>query len=207
MLSDLDTPLHQRLNKSNTTDTSDRLNFNWGDACIFYHFSKLRWCTWLKSLEDAFAKLHLSCCSLALSHSYILNSSGFSIKAVQFKDCILNIKEIGGSDKVRPFWYHYFRDAQAIIFVVDSSGSQTDMEQVHEELEKALNDKALRGLPLLVIASCQDKPDARSLQEVSRLLHRPVAPFPAWISNYTHYKVWDEITYPFLNFNGATVEV
>ena len=30
---------------------------------------------------------------------------------------------------------------------------------------------------------------------------------PAWISNYTHYKAWDEITYPFLNFNGATVEV
>ena len=30
---------------------------------------------------------------------------------------------------------------------------------------------------------------------------------PTWISNYTHYNVWDEITYPFLNFNGATVEV
>ena len=30
---------------------------------------------------------------------------------------------------------------------------------------------------------------------------------PAWISNYIHHKVWDEITYPFLNFNGATVEV
>ena len=30
---------------------------------------------------------------------------------------------------------------------------------------------------------------------------------PAWINNYIHYKVWDEITYPFLNFNGATVEV
>ena len=26
-------------------------------------------------------------------------------------------------------------------------------------------------------------------------------------SNYIHYNVWDEITYPFLNFNGATVEV
>ena len=24
--------------------------------------------------------------------------------------------------------------------------------------------------------------------------------------NYIHYKVWDEITYPFPNFNGATVE-
>ena len=30
---------------------------------------------------------------------------------------------------------------------------------------------------------------------------------PAWISNYIHYKMLDEITNPFLNFNGATVEV
>ena len=30
---------------------------------------------------------------------------------------------------------------------------------------------------------------------------------PAWISNYTHYNVWDKITYPFLNFNSETVEV
>ena len=30
---------------------------------------------------------------------------------------------------------------------------------------------------------------------------------PAWISNYMPGKVWGEITYPFLNFNGATVEV
>ena len=30
---------------------------------------------------------------------------------------------------------------------------------------------------------------------------------PAWISNYMNYKMWDEITYPFPNFNGATVEV
>ena len=28
-----------------------------------------------------------------------------------------------------------------------------------------------------------------------------------WISNHMHSKVWDEITYPFLNFNGCTVEV
>ena len=30
---------------------------------------------------------------------------------------------------------------------------------------------------------------------------------PAWISNYIHYKVLDEITYPFPKFNGATVEI
>ena len=30
---------------------------------------------------------------------------------------------------------------------------------------------------------------------------------PAWISNYIHRKMWNEITYPFLKFNGAIVEV
>ena len=30
---------------------------------------------------------------------------------------------------------------------------------------------------------------------------------PAWISNHMPSEVWDEISYPFLNFNGATVEV
>ena len=30
---------------------------------------------------------------------------------------------------------------------------------------------------------------------------------PEWISNPIHYEMWDEITYPFLKFNEATVEV
>ena len=30
---------------------------------------------------------------------------------------------------------------------------------------------------------------------------------PAWVGNHMPYKVWDEITYPFPNFNGGTVEV
>ena len=41
-------------------------------------------------------------------------------------------------------------------------------------------------------------------------MHRGVCDktlIPAWIINYTLSKVWDEITYPFLNFNGTTIEV
>ena len=30
---------------------------------------------------------------------------------------------------------------------------------------------------------------------------------PAWISNYIPRKVWCEITYPFINFNGCIVDV
>ena len=30
---------------------------------------------------------------------------------------------------------------------------------------------------------------------------------PSWMSNYIHFKVWDEIVYPLPNFNGAIVKV
>ena len=52
-------------------------------------------------------------------------------------------------------------------------------------------------------------------RQTRRHIHfSPVPPFtnmvsliPAWISNCIHYQARDEITYPFLNLNGATVEV
>ena len=31
--------------------------------------------------------------------------------------------------------------------------------------------------------------------------------YKAWINNYTHKKVWNEITYPFPNFNGEAIEM
>ena len=30
---------------------------------------------------------------------------------------------------------------------------------------------------------------------------------PSWVNDYIHYKVWDEITYPFLNLNSCTIEI
>ena len=47
-------------------------------------------------------------------------------------------------------------------------------------------------------------------------LHQQTTPFTnifnlilikGWLINYIHYKVWDEITNPFPNFNGGAIEV
>ena len=42
---------------------------------------------------------------------------------------------------------------------------------------------------------------------VYAFLYEWVTVIPAWVSNYTHYSVWDELTFPFPNCNGATVEI
>ena len=41
----------------------------------------------------------------------------------------------------------------------------------------------------------------------SVIIYLCISLIPAWVSNNIRYKVLDEITYPFPNFNGATVEV
>ena len=47
----------------------------------------------------------------------------------------------------------------------------------------------------------------RRLNNSSPFYKHGLTLIPAWISNHMSSKVLDEITYPFLNFNGATVEV
>ena len=57
-------------------------------------------------------------------------------------------------------------------------------------------------------ASC--KGDTGPFQRLSERAQEAVlctACFSTWISNHMPSKVWDEITYPFSNFNVATVEV
>ena len=44
-------------------------------------------------------------------------------------------------------------------------------------------------------------------QHQDPLLLRSLTLIPAWISNFVHYEVRDEIIYPFSNFNGVIVEV
>ncbi|XP_032226194.1 ADP-ribosylation factor-like protein 15 isoform X3 [Nematostella vectensis] len=95
---------------------------------------------------------------------------GFSVKPVQLPTAILNVKELGGGDNVRKYWQHYFEGAQGVIFVVDSTSSEEDLELAASELQTALCHPALDGLPLLVLANQEDKDGARDTEEITRIL-------------------------------------
>lgn len=95
---------------------------------------------------------------------------GFSVKAVQLPSAILNIKELGGGDNVRKYWPHYFGGAEGIVFVVDSSSNDDDVDLAGAELQNALSHSSLESLPLLVLANKQDVTGARSADELSRMM-------------------------------------
>ena len=67
---------------------------------------------------------------------------------------------------MRPYWDRYFQGAQGVIYVIDSTCDEDDMNKNKEEFDKALDNEDLLELPLLVLANHQDKAGARKPEEV-----------------------------------------
>uniref|UniRef100_A0AAR2M0M9 ADP-ribosylation factor n=1 Tax=Pygocentrus nattereri TaxID=42514 RepID=A0AAR2M0M9_PYGNA len=74
--------------------------------------------------------------------------------------------DVGGQDKIRPLWRHYFQNTQGLIFVVDSNDRERVSESA-EELSKMLQEDELRDAVLLVFANKQDLPNAMAVSELT----------------------------------------
>jgi len=75
--------------------------------------------------------------------------------------------DVGGRDKIRPLWRHYYKMVNSIVFVVDSNDrDEYRLEEAQDELQKMLSEDDLQGMPLLVFANKQDLPNAMSVDEV-----------------------------------------
>jgi ADP-ribosylation factor protein 1 len=91
---------------------------------------------------------------------------GFNVETVEYKKISFTVWDVGGQDKIRPLWRHYFQNTQGLIYVVDSN----DRERIGEaadELQKMLKEDELRDATLLVFANKQDLPNAMSVSEVT----------------------------------------
>uniref|UniRef100_A0A6B2G8S7 ADP-ribosylation factor 2 (Trinotate prediction) n=1 Tax=Myxobolus squamalis TaxID=59785 RepID=A0A6B2G8S7_MYXSQ len=94
---------------------------------------------------------------------------GFNVEMVTHKNIKFTMWDVGGQDKIRPLWKHYFQNTDAFIFVVDSS-DRDRINEAKDELSRVLKDPLLAGVPLLVYANKQDLPNALSASEVSEKL-------------------------------------
>jgi len=94
---------------------------------------------------------------------------GFNVETVEYKNISFTVWDVGGQDKIRPLWRHYFQNTQGLIFVVDSADRER-IAEANEELNKMLAEDELRDAVLLVFANKQDLPQAMSASEVTEKL-------------------------------------
>jgi len=91
---------------------------------------------------------------------------GFNVETVEYKNINFTVWDVGGQDKIRPLWRHYFQNTQGLIFVVDSNDRER-INEAHEELNKMLNEDELREAAVLIFANKQDLPNAMSVAEIT----------------------------------------
>merc|ERR1711977_289705 len=90
---------------------------------------------------------------------------GFNVETVEYKNISFNVWDVGGQDKIRLLWRHYYQNTQGLIFVVDSN-DRDRIEETREELHKMLNEDEMREVVLLVFANKQDLPNAMTAAEI-----------------------------------------
>lgn len=92
---------------------------------------------------------------------------GFNVEQVEYKNISFTVWDVGGQDKIRPLWRHYYQNTHALIFVVDSNDTNR-IDAARDELHKMMNgDDDLREAALLVFANKQDLPNAMGAAEMT----------------------------------------
>merc|ERR1711965_169888 len=90
---------------------------------------------------------------------------GFNVETVEYKNISFTVWDVGGQDKIRPLWRHYYQNTQGIIFVVDSNdrdgvllvlSNKSDLPQAMSAAETAdkLGLHSLRNRQWFIQATC-----------------------------------------------------
>jgi len=110
---------------------------------------------------------------------------GFNVETVTYKNVKFNVWDVGGQDKIRPLWRHYFSGqqyppvhmcvwcrrnsgvltiavfgitgTQGLIFVIDSN-DRDRIDEARQELHRIIQDREMKESLLLVFANKQDLP-------------------------------------------------
>ncbi|KAI8073953.1 CPS1 protein [Gongronella butleri] len=94
---------------------------------------------------------------------------GFNVEQVTYKNVKFNVWDVGGQDKIRNLWRHYYAGTQGLIFVIDSQ-DRDRIDEARQELHRIMSDREMKECLLLVFANKQDLPGVMSPAEVTEKL-------------------------------------
>ncbi|KAI3705843.1 hypothetical protein L1987_76087 [Smallanthus sonchifolius] len=90
---------------------------------------------------------------------------GFNVEKVQYKNVMFTVWDVGGQEKLRPLWRHYFNDTNGLIYVVDSLDRER-ISKAKAEFQAIINDPFMMNCVILVFANKQDMKGAMAPMEV-----------------------------------------
>lgn len=104
---------------------------------------------------------------------------GFNVETIKYKNITFTYWDVGGQQKIRRLWHHYFDGSDALIYVIDCN-DPSRLDEAKEELYSVLSASELQDIPLLIYANKQDLPNSLTTAQIvdkldltSKMRNRP----------------------------------
>eukprot|EP00002_Diphylleia_rotans_P020900 TRINITY_DN4065_c0_g1_i2.p1 TRINITY_DN4065_c0_g1~~TRINITY_DN4065_c0_g1_i2.p1 ORF type:complete len:183 (+),score=39.25 TRINITY_DN4065_c0_g1_i2:212-760(+) len=94
---------------------------------------------------------------------------GFNVETIQYKKLNFTVWDVGGQDRIRRLWNHYYDGTQGLIFVLDSHDTDR-MKEAKQELHAIMSNEEMKRAPVLIFANKQDLDGACKASEVANKL-------------------------------------
>jgi small GTP-binding protein len=95
---------------------------------------------------------------------------GFNVEEVEYKNIRFTVFDVGGQERLRPLWKHYYNGSDALIYIIDSSDIER-YEEACDELHGIIGDPDfVSTAPVLIFANKQDLPNAMNVNKIAEIL-------------------------------------
>ena len=89
---------------------------------------------------------------------------------MQYKDINFTLWDVGGCDKIKPLWRHYYQNTQVVIFVIDCNDRDRIEQAIDDLKELIMTEEEMKDAHLLIFANKQDLPNALSVDEIKKIM-------------------------------------
>ena len=83
----------------------------------------------------------------------------------------LKLWDVGGQESLRSMWPEYYSQCHGIIFVVDSA-DRSRIDECKDTLTSIVMDDEVEGLPIIMLANKQDRPDRMEIQDIKQIFNQ-----------------------------------
>mmetsp|Transcript_1949 Transcript_1949/g.4340 ORF Transcript_1949/g.4340 Transcript_1949/m.4340 type:complete len:184 (+) Transcript_1949:38-589(+) len=91
---------------------------------------------------------------------------GFIAETVRVGNTQITAWDVGGGDKIKLLWRHYFENTHGLIYVVDASDRER-LQETTDAFFNLINEEEVRDVSILILANKSDLPNAMRVGEVA----------------------------------------
>ena len=91
---------------------------------------------------------------------------GFNLEQVSYKKLKFSVWDLGGQDRIRPLWRHYYQGMKGIIFVLDSNDRERCNEAL-DEIKLLTTEDQLKDCPILIFLNSLNSTGSMGLHPIN----------------------------------------